>query len=178
MPTRKTSVEDKPKKTNGKAKGNVFERKIAKIMTEWTGIKFERVPASGGLHWKSDNRVYGDIVCNDPEFPFVIECKNRQAWNMDSLINGSKEVEKWWKQVTADAEATGKLPMVIFTRNQQPNYIMMRLEDYDDDNLITSGQYPNIPMYVFRMDIAICGEPLTVMKLDDFTRRFSIGFKS
>ena len=64
------------KKVNGKAKGGVYERKIAKLMTEWTGVKFERVPASGGLHWKKDNRVYGDIVCNDPTFPFVVECKN------------------------------------------------------------------------------------------------------
>lgn len=163
---------------NSKAKGDTYERRIAKKLTEWTGLKFERVPASGGLHWREDNRVYGDIVTNDPDFPFVIECKCREEWNMDSLINGSKKVEKWWQQVTADAEATGKQPMVIFSRNRQPDYIMMRLEDYDDDILITSGQYPNISMYVFRMDIAICGEPLTVMKLDDFINRFNIGFKS
>ena len=102
MAVEKTNVEDKPKKTNGKAKGNVFERKIAKIMTEWTGIKFERVPASGGLHWKKDNRVYGDIVCNDPDFPFVIECKNREKWKMDNVFKGSAEVEKGWEQVTID----------------------------------------------------------------------------
>lgn len=155
---------------NSKAKGDTYERKIAKKLTEWTGLKFERVPASGGLHWKKDNRVYGDIVTNDPDFPFTIECKARESWNMDSLINGSKEVEKWWKQAIADAWATGKEPMVIFTRNRQPDYIMFRgkanLYDY-----ISSVFDENIS---FRMIFKINGEELMVMKLDDAIKYCSI----
>ncbi len=155
---------------NSKAKGDAYERKIAKKMTEWTGLKFERVPASGGLHWKQDNRVYGDVVTNDPEFPFVIELKCRESWNMDALINGSKEVEKWWKQVTTDAEATGKKPMLIFTRNRQPDYIALKLNDYHhEQKLLLVGTRKN-----FFMNVLVGFDELIVMKLDDFIREHSI----
>lgn len=145
--------------TNSKRKGNSYELKIAKKMTEWTGLKFERVPASGGLHWKQDNRVYGDIVCNMPDFPFVIEAKCRESWNMDSLINGSKEVEKWWKQVTADAEATGKQPVVIFTRNRQPDYMMLEVKAMHA--LLTRDTYD------FYMELIVGSSFVVVLKLDE-----------
>jgi len=144
---------------NRNRKGSDFERKIAKKMTDWTGLKFERVPASGGLHWASDNRVYGDIVTNEPDFPFVIEAKCRESWNMDSLINGSKEVGKWWKQVTADAEATGKEPMVIFTRNRQPDYMMLKVEAMH--SLFTRDTYD------FYMELIVGSSFVVVLKLDE-----------
>lgn len=168
MVVKKTNVEDKPKKVNGKEKGNVFERKIAKIMTEWTGIKFERVPASGGLHWKKDNRVYGDIVCNDPEFPLVIECKNRQAWSMDALITGSAEVKKWWQQVKGDAEATGKKPVVIFTRNQRPVYVMVYQRQFD--NLFMRDGIGDH----FKMNAFVDGDKVTVVLLDDLVNLYRV----
>lgn len=157
--------------TNGKAKGDNFERKIAKKMTDWTGTKFERVPASGGLHWKQDNRVYGDIICNDPDFPFVIECKNREAWNMDALINGSKEVESWWKQVNRDAGETGKAPMVIFTRNRQPDYVMLRTKDFYDDELIEAQDINR-----FSIAVEVNDTPVVIFKLDEFTRKHFINW--
>ncbi len=152
---------------NSKAKGDTYERKIAKKLTDWTGLKFERVPASGGLHWKSDNRVYGDIVTNDPDFPFIIELKNRESWNMDSLINGSKEVENWWKQVTADAKATGKEPMVIFSRNRQPDYLAMKVSAFMGDyvELINSDDFD------FWLEIKIINERILIFKLDDFSKK-------
>lgn len=152
---------------NSKAKGDTYERKIAKKMTEWTGLKFERVPASGGLHWKEDNRVYGDIVCNVEDFPFVIELKCRESWNMDSLINGSKEVEKWWKQVTADATATGKEPMVIFTRNRQPDYLMLKVDSLN--SLLTRDTYD------FYMELIVGSSFVTVLKLDEVIEKSAIG---
>lgn len=115
---------------NSKKKGDGFERKIAKLLSEWWNESFERVPASGGLHWKNDQRVYGDII--PPEgsnFPFTVECKNRESWNMDSLFSGSKEIQLWWDQVSGDCEESGKKPMLIFTRNRRPDYVMIRTED-------------------------------------------------
>ena len=155
---------------NSKVKGDTYERKIAKKLTEWTGLKFERVPASGGLHWREDNRVYGDVVTNDPDFPFVIELKNRESWKMDSLINGSKEVEKWWKQVTADAEATGKEPMVIFSRNRQPDYIMIKTESFADDHVQLRGEDD----LFFWLAITICGECGHIFKLEEFMEKTAI----
>lgn len=151
--------------TNSKRKGNSYELKIAKKMTEWTGLKFERVPASGGLHWRKDNRVYGDIVTNEPGFKYVVECKNREKWNMDNLFKGSAEVEKWWEQVTKDAVATGKQRMVIFTRNQQPDYIMLSLETFNEIEFI--HEYIDLD-YIKK---TVGGVSVIVMQLDEFIER-------
>lgn len=168
MENQKTKAEPKKKK-NGNRKGGDFERKIAKLMTEWTGVKFERVPASGGLHWKNDNRVYGDIVCNDPTFPFVVECKNRQSWNMDALIKGSKEVEKWWAQVNKDAAATGLQPLLIFTRNQQPDYLAIKVNTFIEDFVETKHCG-----FEFWLETRICNERVLIFKLDEFLSKVDI----
>lgn len=169
MENQKTKAEPKKKK-NGNRKGGDFERKIAKVMTEWTGVKFERVPASGGLHWKKDNRVYGDIVCNDPTFPFVVECKNRQSWNMDALIKGNKAVEKWWAQVNKDATDTQLTPMLIFTRNQQPDYIMLTAECFAEGLIeMSSGSDPD-----FWMSVRVGGELVHIFNLEEFMEQVTI----
>ena len=68
---------------NPKAKGNEFELKISKMLTEWSGQQFHRTPASGALHWSNDKRVVSDIV--PPEtlsgWPFSIECKKVEGAN-------------------------------------------------------------------------------------------------
>lgn len=167
MENQKTKAEPKKKK-NGNRKGGDFERKIAKVMTEWTSVKFERVPASGGLHWKKDNRVYGDIVCNDPDFPLVVECKNREAWNMDALITGSAEVKKWWQQVKKDAAATEKKPVVIFTRNNRPVYVMVYTKQFDN-LFIRDGIGDH-----FKMDVFVDGDKVTVVLLDELIALYKV----
>ena len=47
---------------NPKNKGNEFERKVAKMLSEWSGVKFMRTPASGAIHNFKDKRVVSDIV--------------------------------------------------------------------------------------------------------------------
>ena len=153
---------------NSKTKGDTYERKIAKKLTEWTGLKFERVPASGGLKWAEDNRVYGDIVTNDPDFPITIECKNREEWNMDSLINGSKKVAAWWNQVTDDTAVTGNAPMVIFTRNLQPDYVMIRAESFEE-GLLELKSYLE-----FMMEVVVSGEHVMIFKLDELIEKADI----
>lgn len=113
---------------NCQQKGKNFERKVAKILTEKLGMEFNRTPQSGGMRWASDNNVYGDIVTPD-DFPFIIECKNRENWNFDQLMKGEcKEFDSWVKQVEEDCSRYNKnnkekLPLIIFTKNRMPIYI-------------------------------------------------------
>ncbi len=73
------------KKSN--TKGSTYERHIAKKLWAWWGEEFQRTPASGGIAMKQDNRVYGDIVTPPGStFPWVVECKKRENWNMDTLL--------------------------------------------------------------------------------------------
>lgn len=120
------------KKINSKAKGSDYERKIAKLLSDWFGEEFHRVPASGGLRWGTDNRVVGDITTSpDSKFPFTVECKKREGWDFEQVLKGTGEVEQWWEQSSRDGERASLLPIVIFSKNFAPNYLMMEQEVFD-----------------------------------------------
>lgn len=85
---------------NGRNKGRAFELQIAKLLQAELGIKFSR-----------DLRQYqqselGDLIADDPNFPFVIEAKR--------YANGTGCRPNWWAQACNAAEAVGKLPCVIY----------------------------------------------------------------
>lgn len=118
-----------------KQKGSVFERKVAKALTDWSGYEFHRTPMSGALHWENDARVVSDIV--PPEslsgWPFSIECKNVEcSWDIDSFIRGTATtISSHWVQASNDADAEGLVPLLVFTKNYHDSYVMMRSDTYD-----------------------------------------------
>ncbi|QBL97953.1 hypothetical protein EauM23_00060 [Exiguobacterium phage vB_EauM-23] len=150
---------------NGRNKGSAYERHIAKKLGAWWGEKFQRTPASGGLDWGKDNRVCGDIVTPPgSEFPFTVECKKRENWTMDSLFKGSKEVEKWWAQVNKDCERSGLLPMLVFSRNLQPDYVCLAADDYVS---LFYWDTPNREA-LDRIHVRLNGEEVIIVSLDAF----------
>ena len=119
---------------NPKAKGNAFERKIAKMFSEWSGVKFIRTPMSGAIHNFKDKRVVSDIV--PPlvlgNFPFSIECKNVVcSWEFSSMLEGtSQTLGAHWDQCCKDANQEGLLPWLIFTKNFRGIYSAMKKSDF------------------------------------------------
>jgi hypothetical protein len=85
---------------NGRNKGAQFERSIAKMLEAELGISFKRdlEQYRAGDH--------GDLIADDPDFPFVIECKR--------YAQGTGCRPAWWAQATAAAEAASRLPCVIY----------------------------------------------------------------
>ncbi len=158
-------METKRKGINSKAKGSEFELKTAKILSSWWGEEFHRTPMSGGLHWKADNRVAGDIVTPpDSVFPFSVECKKREGWTFDQVLKGTGEVESWWSQCLADAEGVGLKPMLIFAKNFAPINVMIAAKDYFQ---IAESRNNKMPINCFI--ISIKGkEPRVAMLFQDF----------
>lgn len=118
---------------NSKSKGADYERRIAKILGAWWGETFYRTPQSGGLihQWGADTRIAGDITTpKESKFPFTVECKKREGWDLDQVIKGTGQVEKWWSQCIGDSEKVGLKPMLIFSRNFNPDYCMIKYEDF------------------------------------------------
>jgi Holliday junction resolvase len=114
-----------------KNKGAGYELKIAKLLSPWWGGGFSRVPASGGLHWGSDQRVAGDIIAPQGlDFPFVIECKKREEWTMDHVLLNIGQPRDWWKQVVEDARRVKLVPLLIFSRNRAKDFVML---PYDEE---------------------------------------------
>lgn len=133
---------------NGKNKGSEYERKIAKSLSGWWQEPFQRTPASGGLQWQNDNRVAGDIVTPEKsKFPFVVECKKRENWNIEQLIKDTGDIEKWWAQVTKDCTRTSLRPMLIFSKNFAPDYVMVLEQDFVD---MTGNKEIKLPHFIVR----------------------------
>ena len=63
---------EKRSKQYSRNKGVLFERKIAKMLSDWWGDTFSRTPLSGGWQKKREEgkRVRGDIITPD-NFPFL-----------------------------------------------------------------------------------------------------------
>lgn len=139
---------------HSKTKGSNYELAIAKILTAWWGAPFHRVPASGGLHWNASMNVSGDII-TIPEagFPFVVECKKREEWTLENAFLNNKEIKLWWSQVVGDARETGKIPMLIFSRNRAENFVML---PYNEDFIVNfrtaNPRVSSAEMYVEYLD--------------------------
>ena len=113
-----------------KNKGSGYELKIAKYMSAWWGGNFSRVPASGGLHWKGDQRVAGDIIPPiGMDFPFVIECKKREEWSIEHILLDIGQPKEWWKQVVEDGRRVNRTPLLIFSRNRAKDFVMIPYEE-------------------------------------------------
>ena len=101
---------------NANQKGKRFERDVAKIINKKFGTHVRRTPMSGGMDFK------GDIICIDDNSiisEFSFECKNQEALNIWKAL----------KQSRYDAPM-GKLPLVVFTKNHQTEYVALELEDF------------------------------------------------
>ena len=115
-------------------------------------------------------------MSEDADFPFSIECKNRKNWTMETILRGSSsEFNSWWKQCLEDASQSGKWPMLIFKRNQIPEYIAVW--EYQWDKLVAEGAecspfarymivYQPAPSHVVKPPHSA----VRIMKLDKFLK--------
>lgn len=133
---------------NARSKGSTFERKIAQEVSVWTGIEFKRTPMSGG--WAKT----GDITPKEPKemvkFPFNLELKNQESWSWGLLFQKGVDrkrkkklikgklmgpVKDWWLQAKGDAKKSKRIPILIFTRNGEHEYCMIRNSLFQQLNL-------------------------------------------
>lgn len=84
---------------NSRAKGVAGEHEARRIFEAELGVSFKRdiEQYRAGDH--------GDLLCEDPDFPFVIEIKRRAGGGVDP---------KWWDQVCSAAKSVGKYPLLVW----------------------------------------------------------------
>lgn len=128
------------KKVNGRAKGNNTERVVGKEFQAWaakvfqiTGEKpsdwFIRSPNSGA--WNRDHARGEDLIV--PKwFPWVIEIKNREAWEWHHLLE-CKETSppmKWF--FDTETKNNGAMTLLVFTKNFQKIWVLARYSSIQD----------------------------------------------
>lgn len=107
-------------------KGKSYERRISKLLSTWCGFELIRTPMSGA--WQGTS---GDIKPKDASvnFPFVIECKKQEKWNMEQVLANEGVFKSWVEQAAAEIEKdvrNGKHVvsfLLIFSRNHKSDYI-------------------------------------------------------
>lgn len=122
-------------------KGNHYENAVARVLSGWvsahlppayfedcslTDLLFRRKPAD------NDNVVTdwvgGWDLIHRPDFyfPFSVECKKAEGWTMDHLVDGARMGPwSWWEQAVKQAGRIGLEPMLVFSRNLRPDYVML-----------------------------------------------------
>ena len=153
---------------NPKTKGNGFERRVAKILSDWAGVKFMRTPASGAIHNFKDKRVVSDIVAplSVGNFPFSIECKKVEcSWELSSIIEGTSQTLKdHWKQCVQDAEQENLIPLLVFNKNFREIYAILKQSDLEKTKIILEN----------RLEVFLSGGiPLVIFRLKDFLAALS-----
>lgn len=123
---------------NGRAKGSVAEREIAKMLGTWWGqieesVVFVRTPLSGGWggpQLRAGFQASGDVMTTSIRFPWSVEVKRREGWVWKSLLNSRPSpVWGWWKQAEGQALEMGKEPLMFFRHNKERWHVMKRGSD-------------------------------------------------
>jgi hypothetical protein len=112
------------KKSN--SKGAAFERRVRDMFRESWGVQLERTPQSGG--W-GRSQTKGDLVSpTNTRFPYFVECKNQQQWNLwGTLFESQGELLNWWDKACKQAkEEGGKVPLVIVGQDYQPPLVLLK----------------------------------------------------
>lgn len=105
-----------------KAKGKAGERRTAKLLSEFTGRNFRKTPGSGGFNKQGGVQVAGyvfggDVICDDIDFIFCVENKNRSkdfSFPQIAAVPENSQFAEWWYQATDDAKSLGRLPILFF----------------------------------------------------------------
>lgn len=121
-----------------------YELEIARKFSVWwesddslktvraENLPFRRTPMSGG--WSKKTAVC-DLVVPD-NFPFVVELRARNSWNFDEVFKGGGKIKAWLDDTVDKAKASlmengnPRKGMLVFTRNYQPDYVMLMYADF------------------------------------------------
>lgn len=155
---------------NSRSKGAKNERHIAELFTKWTGRKFAKTPASGGLQWKSSFSK-GDIVCTKEGhyFPFCIEGKSYNKIDFSHLLTpGIKNIDilTFWAQCERDAKSCNKVPMLLMRYNGLPKFFYFLIITQDFAKLIHN--FLPKDMVSLRYHDYSTNKPLMILRSTDF----------
>ena len=109
---------------NSICKGKGFEREVAKILSNNTGVLWNRVPQSGAfctVNKSEDTRFMGDVFSEAEAYKnIVIECKACAEFNISELFNPNSKFYSWLKQT--EAESNGLAWCLFFKPNNKGIY--------------------------------------------------------
>jgi hypothetical protein len=120
--------------SKSKQKGNRYERRCAKLLSEFTNVNFRKVPASGGFNKfggqvVAEHAFSGDVICDKKEFIFSVEAKSQKAFSFVAMLKSPETAlfTKWWEQCVEDATRVCKLPLLMFKPDNQEDFVALTI---------------------------------------------------
>jgi hypothetical protein len=145
-----------------KAKGNGFERIIAKHLSKIFDSNFTRVPTSGAMTGGMNAHVLekltdsqkllleGDIIPPDHLYNMKIECKAHKNFSFAKLFSRNKQLDDWITQAWSDE----KVWFLIFKINNQGTHLCFGRDVFNKCDELKNRNYLvyNKDMYITSMD--------------------------
>lgn len=114
-----------------KAKGNGYERDVAKHLSEVFDSNFSRVPTSGAMTGGMNAHVLsrltdtqkllleGDIIPPDHMYRMKIECKAHKSFSFSKMFTQNKLLDDWIEQ----ARSRDKIWFLVFKINNKGQFL-------------------------------------------------------
>lgn len=118
------------------ATAKAHERRVAKLLTEWSGAPFRRRRVEG--RGDDVNVVEGvaDVISASGHIYFAIEAKKGEGFSLDALMADpvSAKFTSWWHQASYDAK-------ILSDRVGQPRYPMLFFKPHPNWDWVAVPQY-------------------------------------
>ncbi|MFW6275974.1 MAG: putative PDDEXK endonuclease [bacterium] len=92
---------------NSCIKGKGFERTVANLLTEQTGVKWHRVPNSGGMQTSFDiqaSQFAGDVFTENPDMCHIcVECKSSPDFSFNDFFRRKSKFFSWLDQCEGES---------------------------------------------------------------------------
>ena len=130
-------------------KGSRFEYKIRDLLTEKTGVKWERAPMSGA------GVIKGDLFCPKNHYFYCIECKSfKDTVIQENLLTAkSNNFYGWWDQCVREAAEMNRKPALVFKKDRGKPLIAVieELEQLNRFSLVSAlgDTYVDVHIYHF-----------------------------
>jgi Holliday junction resolvase len=107
---------------DSRAKGARGEYLVRDMLRQATGLKFERVPASGALEY-----LKGDLYVPNQRNHYCIEVKNyKDSPLTDKIFTQPKtnNIIRWWKKIVIQANGGGQKPLLFFKYDRSKVFVV------------------------------------------------------
>jgi Holliday junction resolvase len=109
---------------DSRAKGQRGEYLVRDLLRNYTGLQFERVPASGALSY-----LKGDLYLPDAKNRFCIEVKNydKSPFTDKIFTNKTNYIVNWWEKIIDQASIKDQEPLLFFKYSRSKVFVVTRI---------------------------------------------------
>ncbi len=122
---------------DSRAKGARGEYLVRDMLREATGLKFERVPASGALEY-----LKGDLYVPNQRNFYCIEVKNyKDSPLADKIFTARKtnNLIKWWRKIVIQAEGGDQKPVLFVKYDRSKVFVVTAEKPTQSDEYLYVG---------------------------------------